>query len=77
MSNIINTLQKSDEDWIMLYDHFSTLQSIASFLESDKRIVHYLERLFYVANKPSYQNEHTLNLINLLTEMFPMVNNPI
>lgn len=64
---------KRDEDWIVLYEYFSALRPLASQLEADKRIIHYLERIFYVANRSSFQNESTLKLIDLLTQMFPKV----
>lgn len=50
------------------------MKSIASSLESDKRIIHYLERILYAANKTQFQNEYISNLIGLLSEIFPKVN---
>lgn len=63
----------SDEDWMVLYDLFSSLKPMASYLKDDKRFTHYLERIFYAANKSRGQTECTLNLIDLLEEIFPNV----
>jgi hypothetical protein len=63
----------SDQDWNFLNELFTTLNPISSHLEGDRRLNHYLERIYFYANRVMHRYCCS-NVLNQLVEMFPQVN---
>ena len=42
---------KSYKDWYLLSDYIDSAKPLKSYLESDRRVNHYIERIFYYTNR--------------------------
>ena len=62
----------SDNDWKLLKDLLEIIKPISKHLESDKRLSHYLERIYFYSNRVIHR-ENCVNVLNLVTNMFPQV----
>lgn len=65
----------SDIEWKKLNDYLENLKSmpnIFSNFEDDKRLQHYFERIYFHTNR-SLNREHCINVLNIITDLFPRV----
>ena len=61
----------SDKDWNILCKYFDTLTPIRRHVENDRRMAHYLERIFAYTNRASNRTV-CRQALNRLDQMFPM-----
>jgi hypothetical protein len=62
----------SDKDWSYLLKYFELLRPIRKQLESDRRVSHYLERIYSYLYRNSHKNSCSL-IIRKLSDLFPNV----
>ncbi|CAF0731757.1 unnamed protein product, partial [Brachionus calyciflorus] len=75
IKTVVNTLMtNSDKDWHFLHLYFKSLIPVCKYLENDRRIHHYLNRIQCISTRKG-QNKDFLELINLLNNTFPLTKN--
>ena len=62
----------SDKDWNLLGKYFESLRPIKSHIEHDRRVAHYLERIYSYTNRTCHRDSSAL-ILNKLADLFPHV----
>lgn len=64
----------SDQDWKTLNELINSLKKLSKYLDNDRRLYHYLERIYFYTSR-ALEREQCKNVFESLTDVFPKVIN--
>ena len=69
---VLKMQNSSDKDWSLLVKYFESLRPIKGHIENDRRVAHYLERIYSYTNRTCHRDSSAL-ILNKLADLFPHV----